>query len=136
MKGLKTGGRGKGTPNKRSMELREKAEALGVSPFEIMLLFAMGNEKALGYEGPQIKVLKDGGVVEMPWITPEMRLKAAAEAASYLYPKLKAIEHSGSVETSVAAGRATKAELIEAIKTDPFIDLEVREAKIVNEPGS
>lgn len=85
-KGLpKTGGRKKGCPNKKTQELRECAERLGVNPFEVLLLFAEGNWKALGYNRSVI--------------APPVRARAAAEACQYLHPKRKAIEHSGEIKS-------------------------------------
>ncbi|MEI7658898.1 MAG: hypothetical protein WCK33_12625 [Phycisphaerae bacterium] len=39
--GFKTGGRTKGTPNKRTVEVMEKLEALGCDPIEGMARLAM-----------------------------------------------------------------------------------------------
>lgn len=95
--GEKIGGRKKGTPNKSSIPLAEKTIVLDVNPFEILLLFAKGDWESLGYQSAT-KVLysKSGDPYEMDIITPDHRLKAASEAAQYLYPKLKAI--SGEIE--------------------------------------
>lgn len=83
---VKTGGRKKGTPNKQAEELRDIADRLGVNPFEVLLLFAKGDWKALGYK--KRKYAPD------PEIHPSIRARAAAEANQYLHPKRKAIEHS------------------------------------------
>ena len=91
----KTGGRIKGTPNKSTQALYERAEALGVDPFEILLYFAKGDERSLGYNSEQYRETEYGKVVVVR-ITPEMRIRAAAEACQYLYPKRKAIEISGN----------------------------------------
>lgn len=77
---MKTGGRKKGTPNKKTLPLLARAKALKVDPFEILLLFAMGKWKRLGYKENVL--------------TPENRLKAASEACQYLHPKRKALEVS------------------------------------------
>jgi hypothetical protein len=69
-------GRKKGTPNKDKLPLQQKAEELGVDPFQILLLFAKGDVAALGIEV----------------ITADQRLRAASEACQYLYPKRKAIQ--------------------------------------------
>lgn len=93
--GEKTGGRRKGTPNKDSVPLAERAAALGIDPFEILLHFAAGNYKELGYAEERIVVgINEWGTWEKYTIDHAVRQKAAAEACSYLFPKKKAIEHS------------------------------------------
>jgi hypothetical protein len=86
-------GRRKGVKNKDSLPLQEKARELGVDPFGILLLFAKNDWSALGYESQKITVFsKHYEPVEVDVISPDLRLRAAAEAAQYLYPKLKTIE--------------------------------------------
>lgn len=90
------GGRTKGTPNKETQSLRDKAIALGVDPFTVLLMFAKGDWKGLGYpEGTRTYFTMQGLEVQEDIIKPEHRLKAASEATQYLEPKRKAIEHSG-----------------------------------------
>lgn len=98
MKGKKTGGRPKGTPNKRSQALEERAQALGVNPFEILLLFAKGDWEALGYPSEfDTKYTSSGSPYSVRIISPDTRQRSAAEVCQYLHPKRKAIEHSGGV---------------------------------------
>lgn len=93
-------GRKKGTPNKDSLPLEEKAKSLGIDPFEILLLFAGGKWKELGYDNEVYHSEKADGSVKMGYtITPEMRLKASSEACQYLLPKKKAVELSNSGDT-------------------------------------
>lgn len=66
------GGRAKGTPNKKTLDLHAKCAAKGIDPFELLLEFCG--------EAPM-----------------EIRLAALKEICSYLYPKRKAIEHSGEI---------------------------------------
>lgn len=95
-KGKKTGGRVKGTLNKASQSVRERAEALGVDPFAILCMFAKGDWKGLGYQAAtRVYFTPQGLEVEEDVIKPDMRLKAASEATQYLEPKRKAVEHSG-----------------------------------------
>ncbi len=90
------GGRKKGVPNKAVIPLREKAEKLGLDPFQMLLHFANANWEALGYSSPtETKYTARGEAYEVPLITPEHRLRALTELCQYLYPKLKAIEHTG-----------------------------------------
>lgn len=95
----KVGGRQKGTPNKRTKLVEETAARLGVDPFEVLCLFAMGNWEKLGYEAEMFFMEKPDGAVKAGYvITPEMRLKAAQEACKYLFSQKKAVEHSTSDE--------------------------------------
>jgi hypothetical protein len=71
--GHKTGGRTKGTPNKKTLALQAKVEAAGrVSPLDYVL-----------------------GVMWDADAPPAMRFEAAKAALPFLHPKLAAIEHSG-----------------------------------------
>lgn len=78
MKGVKTGGRQKGTLNKKSVPAELMAKELGIDPLKVLLLFAGGNWKDLGYETAVI--------------TPDHRINAAKEAAKYIYFQRKTIE--------------------------------------------
>lgn len=89
------GGRKTGTLNKDKVSALEKAEALGVDPFVILLYFAAGDWKALGYEAKTKLVPTKEGVIEVDQIPSELRQKSAKDACEYVCPKLKAIEHSG-----------------------------------------
>ena len=70
-------GRPPGSLNKRRQSLHDKAEQLGVDPFEILLLFAKGDWKTLG---------------EVDGIPTSVRADCAAEACAYLYTRLKPTE--------------------------------------------
>lgn len=67
--GVKTGGRAKGTPNKRTTEVAELLCALGCDPVAGMARIAMDVDHA-----------------------PELRGRMYAELAGYLFPKRKALE--------------------------------------------
>jgi len=67
--GRKTGGRAKGTPNKKTEELAQRLAVIGCDPVEGMALIAMD-------EGNP----------------PELRGRMYAELAQYLYPKRRATE--------------------------------------------
>ena len=80
-RGFKSGGRTKGTPNKKTQEVVERLEALGCDPIEGMARIAMNEANPL-----------------------ELRGRMFAELAGYVAPKRKAIEHSsedGSGEITV-----------------------------------
>lgn len=87
--GKKFGGRQKGTPNK-SFRAKEVAERLGVDPLEILIRFAAGDWKGLGYDSEVYHYEKgdgDGKSIGLGFvITPQIRSKCAAEACKYLYP--------------------------------------------------
>lgn len=89
-------GRKKGTKNKRSAELFELAEEIGVNPFEVMLFFAKGDWKGLGYEAKSFisGYSNSGDPIEKLYISSDQRLEAAVQASKYLYPQLKSIERS------------------------------------------
>jgi hypothetical protein len=95
-------GRKKGTPNKLTQDLMSKCEELGVDPFEVLLHFAKGDWKTLGYdtETRLVSASEFGEITEYT-ITPELRAKAAKDACEYLFPKRKAVEHSGSIDTGL-----------------------------------
>lgn len=65
----KTGGRQAGTPNKRTVELTARLEALGCDPIKGMAQLAMDQANP-----------------------PELRGRMYAELAGYLFPKRKATE--------------------------------------------
>lgn len=91
------GGRSKGTPNKKTKDLMEKAEQLGVDPFEILLRFAAGDWKGLGYKTKDtLESAGMGRIIKVDRISADLRKSAAAAAMPYLYPKRKAIEFKPS----------------------------------------
>lgn len=93
--GTKSGGRPKGSPNKRSFDAQALAQKLNVDPLEILLRFAMGDWEGLGYTSSEMLVVtKTGESVYVDRISPELRAKAAGDASNYIYPRRKAIEHS------------------------------------------
>lgn len=90
-------GRKKGAINKKNVELRERAAKLGIDPFEVLLRFAAGHWEELGYKSEMIVTgySQAGDAVEDYTITAALRQKSAKDLCEYLYPKLKAVEHSG-----------------------------------------
>ncbi len=87
-------GRRPGTPNKRTTLMRDKAEELGVDPMEVVLLFAKGDWRALGYKEETFisSTSEFGNTIEYT-IPPVLRAKCAMDAIQYIAPKLKSIEH-------------------------------------------
>ena len=100
----KTGGRKKGTPNKDKQELRDKAQELGIDPLEILLYFANKDWKMLGYNSEtETRYTPNGEPYEVSIISPEMRISAASKATNFIYPQLKAIEHSADTSNQLLA---------------------------------
>jgi hypothetical protein len=95
----KHGGRTKGTPNKKTFDAAAIAEELEVDPLEVLLYACSNNWKALGYESEVRTRLVGENAVTEDAIPISIRIQAAKEAAQYLYPKRKAIEHSGSIDS-------------------------------------
>lgn len=113
--------RPKGSPNKNALPLQEKAKELGCDPFEILCRFALGDWEGLGYDkGITYQSTNKGDLIEKHIIPPELRQKAAAEAAQYIYPKRKAIEHSGEV-TQVLEEKLSTKEIETIIAQDVFL---------------
>jgi hypothetical protein len=88
-------GRKKGTPNKKTLDAEAIAKKIGCNPFEVLLRFAANDWEGLGYPDETYTKMSNGCPYEVAYIEPETRLKAAKEAAEYLYPKRKAIEVTG-----------------------------------------
>lgn len=83
-------GRRKGVPNKRTLHAIEIAQKLNCNPLEILIKFAMGDWKGLGYDSEVYHMATASGDVKAGFtITPQMRLQAAAEASRYLYSRPK-----------------------------------------------
>ena len=81
---------------RKGKDLTALADEIGVSPFEILLNAAAGNWRALGYDSPTTTKMSPNGTYEVEILPIELRLMAAKEAAQYLHPKKRAVEHSGS----------------------------------------
>ena len=77
--GIKTGGRVAGTPNKRTQDLQERLEALGVDPLEGLALIAKDTSTPL-----------------------ELRAKVQSDLLQYLYPKRKALDVGSSNQQPVS----------------------------------
>jgi len=95
--GRKTGGRQKGTPNKRTEEVSERLVELGCDPIEGMALIAMDESNS-----------------------PELRGRMFAELASYVAAKRRAVE-----VTSPAEAEPTKEVILlaEALSLGELLDL-------------
>ncbi len=81
----KTGGRVKGTPNKRTVALLERmaelrAQGLDCCPLQILMEFACGKKLT-------------GEVID---VEHSIRLRASAELMTYLHPRLRSVEIAGA----------------------------------------
>jgi hypothetical protein len=89
-------GRKKGSLNYKTQSLIDRANHLGCDPFEVLVLFAKGDWKALGYDSGFYVLEKPDGSTKIGFvITPETRMQAAKEATKYLYSQRKAVEVTG-----------------------------------------
>lgn len=112
-------GRKKGTPNKDKAPVREMATRLGVDPLEILLLYAKGDWKSLGYESEKITVYSKDYSNEKYVIDPAVRMSAAADACRYMYPQLKQIEANikkDPADPDQLGSELSKEELAEGLK--------------------
>ncbi len=88
-------GRIKGVPNKGTIPLEQKCQEMGIAPFELLLLFAGGRWKELGYAAESLVTGEADGSRKLSYtIPPELRLKACMEACQYILAKRKALEIS------------------------------------------
>ena len=77
--GIRTGGRKPGVPNKRTVELAERLDALGLDP-----------------------VLGLAKIAEDPTASLELRAKVLADLMSYMYPRRKALDVSAAAQRPVS----------------------------------
>jgi hypothetical protein len=131
----KVGGRAKGAPNKLTREAIEILERLGCNPIEGMARIAAGDVpcrvcrgkgKTL-YQPAHGKELAErtcescyGSGMEI--ITPELSGKMYAELANYIYPKRKAVEHSGPDGASLDFGSMSPEQLAVFEKANEILE--------------
>ena len=116
--GERRGGRRKGSPNRRTVEVAERLAALGCDPLEGMARIALGDVPCLTCKGggrvrlgPAGKVVAEGGREgacprclgdgrePVPY---ELRARMSAELAEYVAPKRSRVEHSGPDGEAIA----------------------------------
>ncbi len=109
-KGVRLGGRKKGTPNKSTATLKERMDRLKCDPFTVLARIANGElacgvchgkgktryQSAEGADRTLERLCQSCYGSKLERISPAERGKAAAELAQYLEAKRKAIEHSGT----------------------------------------
>ena len=88
----KTGGRVKGSPDKRRLNVEEIASRFDKDPLEILLMVACCDWKGLGYDAAQKISYSSAGIefVEDN-IKLETRVQAAKEVAKYLYAQKQSV---------------------------------------------
>jgi len=101
--GTVSGGRPRGARNKDTLEAEALAQKLGIDPFEVLLRFAAGDWKGLGYKEEMRAVAhsEEGTVYDYTIPTP-VRAKCAEKATEFLRPKLKSIEFTGDAANAAA----------------------------------
>lgn len=105
-------GRPKGSKNKHSFNAEELAQKFDKDPLEILLLFAHGKWKELGYDNECYFAEKADGAVKMGYtITPEMRIQAAKDACKYLHSAKQAVALSGAEGIKIIVEDYTKKDL-------------------------
>lgn len=124
----KTGGRQKGTPNKRTLMVKQMADDMAVDPLKILLMFANGDWEGLGYDSSiYVKENEDGSSTSLGYtIPPELRCSAAKEATQYLYAKKKEepIEDPNEIEVNTLE---EKKALLEQAKSEiALLELEIK----------
>ena len=82
-RGIKTGGRKAGTPNKRTAEVADRLESLGCDPIEGLARIAMDESNSV-----------------------EIRLRAYSELAPYVAAKRKAMDLSGGFRRRIQVAKA------------------------------
>ena len=105
---MRYGGRSKGTPNKRTRELSQILESMGCDPALALARVVMDQNMGSGQPYEQERYSKDGQKYTVNGYEPEIKVAAARELIQYLYPKRKAIEHSGAIDTVPADERRAK----------------------------
>jgi hypothetical protein len=116
------GGRAKGVPNRKTQDLLDKAREMGVDPFEVLLMFAAGDWKSLGYDQDKYITETDRGTIVKWTIEPSVRAKCASDACQYIYPKRKAIELSkdpNSQEQVIMVNAVDLLDRVKALKGKP-----------------
>lgn len=96
---MKTPGSGRkaGTLNKKTLDARTIAQRIGVSPFEVLCWYSKDDWQSLKMK-PIVEKDEFGNEIKWSPISCGERLSAAIQACKYLYPQLKALEHSTGEE--------------------------------------
>jgi len=90
----KKAGRPKGSLNKKTEHFYNISEKNNFDVAQHLMWWATGNYKKLGVPEFTRKLGMGGQIVDEPTISPELRYQACKDFASFMYPKLKAVEHT------------------------------------------
>lgn len=91
----KTGGRPKGTPNKKTEHFFDLCKKHKHDPVEFNIMLAKNDWKALGYPSRTYSIFtKSGDSYEQDYIGIGDRITANNKLLDFMYPKRKAIEIS------------------------------------------
>ena len=119
-------GRPKGAPNVKSLEAlaiqQRVEEEMGDSadPLLFLLRVMMNDTKRLKVPETMLSYHQNGEVIEKPFISMDLRIKAASAAVEYLRAKRKAVEVSGVL--GHAKADPLSPQQIQSILTgDPFL---------------
>ena len=113
--GTRYGGRQKGTKNKKTLLIEEILSSLDCDPIKNLASIARGEpQKTLIY------LNKETGEYIVDDVPPPIneKTKANIELASYLYPKRKAVEHTGLIGQYTVTKEQRDAAVRAAINAD------------------
>lgn len=92
-KGIRYGGRSKGTPNKRTLLVEEIAAKYDLDPFDFLMKVVNNDWKALGFSEEKKTIFTPQGIeMEENNIKLDHRIQAAKFASKYLYSEKKPLE--------------------------------------------
>lgn len=98
--GNKTGGREKGSINKKTQQAIDICNKHNFDALEFLVLVAKGDATKLGYtSNTAIKMGKGGVVVEEDVITMNHRIDAARQVCNKTYPDIKSVEVKGDSDS-------------------------------------
>lgn len=93
-KGKKTGGRTKGTPNKKTQLVKDMLDEMGCNPIALLAETALGRPIVTKAPGAD----PDEPPTEF-YPTTDQIISARSKLSEFYAPKLKAVEHSGNIAT-------------------------------------
>jgi len=108
--GRNNGGRKKGIPNKKSLDVEQRLIELGVDIVEGLVAFYKGDYKFLKLPELIVKPGFQGVETYELSIPASLRLEALKTLAKYRYPTRKAVEHKIDEESSKSFSLAYTAE--------------------------
>lgn len=120
-------GRPKGSPNVKSLEalaVQQQVEAeLGDSadPLLFLLRVMMNDTKRLKVPETMLSYHQNGEVIEKPFISMDLRIKAASAAVEYLRAKRKAVEVTGMLGHAKVEALSPK-DIQNILTGDPFLN--------------